>query len=213
MTISLALAGRIGPDFELDVTMDLPPTGVTCLLGPSGSGKTTVLRAIAGLQRVPGTIRFGARIWQDASTFVPPHRRKVGYVFQGAGLLPHLTVAGNLDYAARRNPAGSFARDDVIARTGIAHLLDRMPARLSGGETQRAAIARALLAQPQLLLMDEPLSALDAASKNELLGHLAGLLTAIDIPVIYITHDESEASRLANRTVRMAAGRVIEGSR
>lgn len=213
MTISVALAARLSPAFAIDVALDLPADGVTCLLGPSGSGKTTVLRALAGLERLPGTIRFGETTWQDRTTFLPPHRRQVGYVFQGAGLLPHLSVAGNLDYAAKRRPSGPLERSEVIDRTGIAHLLDRMPARLSGGEAQRASIARALLAQPRLLLMDEPLSALDTSSRRELVDHLAALFTAIPVPVVYVTHDESEAERLASRIVRIDAGGVVGSAR
>lgn len=209
MSLSLALCGPIGAAFDLDIALDLPGAGVTCLLGPSGSGKTSVLRAIAGLERgLAGTIRYGDELWQGPGLFVPPHRRRVGYVFQGAGLLPHLSIARNLDYAARRAGNGPFVRDDVIARTGIAHLLDRMPARLSGGEGQRASIARALLSQPRLLLMDEPLSALDSESKALLLDHFEGLLGAIGLPVLYVTHDEGEARRLARRCVRLRHGRV-----
>jgi molybdate transport system ATP-binding protein len=208
MTIAVSLAGRIGPDFALDLDLALPMAGVTALLGPSGSGKTTVLRALAGLDRIPGSIRFGDEVWQGGRVFVPPQRRGVGYVFQGAGLLPHLTVAGNLDYAARRAPAGPFERDALIARTGIAPLLGRSPARLSGGEMQRAAIVRALLSQPRLLLLDEPLSALDGEARASLLALFGDLLGRIAIPVIYVTHDEAEARRIAMRCVRLRGGRV-----
>jgi molybdate transport system ATP-binding protein len=129
-------------------------------------------------------------------------------VFQGAGLLPHLTVAQNLDYAIRRAQAGPFDRETLVARTGIGPLLDRSPARLSGGETQRAAIVRALLSQPRLLLMDEPLSALDGEAKASLLALFEDLLGAIAIPVIYVSHDEAEARRLATRCVRLRDGTV-----
>jgi molybdate transport system ATP-binding protein len=209
VTIALHLAGRIGPDFTLDIACDLPGSGVTALLGQSGSGKTTLLRALAGLERVPGTIRFDETVWQDARSFMPPHRRRVGYVFQGAGLLAHLTVAQNLDYAAKRAAPGPIDRARIIARTGIAPLLDRLPARLSGGEAQRAAIARALLSQPRLLLMDEPLSALDTTARSQLLKHLAVLLPELAIPVVYVTHDEAEARRIARHVVRIDGGRVV----
>ena len=213
MTIAVALRGALGKDFALDVAFTVPAAGVTALLGPSGAGKTSVLRALAGLTRLPGTVRFAGETWQDEACFVPAHRRRIGYVAQGPGLLPHLTVAGNLAYAARRAAAGPFDRDDVVARTGIAPLLDRSPARLSGGEAQRASIARALLGQPKLLLMDEPLSGLDSPARAELVDQLAALFAAIAIPVVYVTHDGGEAARLAAQTVRLRAGRVVTDDR
>lgn len=210
MTIALALDGKVGGAFPLRIAFEAPSQGVTALLGPSGSGKTSVLRALAGLDRIKGSIIVDGEIWQDGETFVAPERRRTGYVFQGAGLLPHLSVAANLDYAARRVGPGPFARDAIIESTGIAHLLDRMPARLSGGEAQRASIARALLSQPRLLLMDEPLSALDADARGNLLDWLHALLTGIAIPVFYVTHDQSEAARLAARTIRIRDGRTSD---
>ncbi|GGZ03480.1 ATP-binding cassette domain-containing protein [Novosphingobium colocasiae] len=211
MSLRVSLSGRIGRSFHLDVDFGIAAQGVTALLGPSGSGKTTVLRAIAGLERVPGTIRFGDEAWQDGRHFVPAHKRPVGYVFQGGGLLPHLTVGRNLIYAARRAPPGAFGCDDVVARTGIGGLMDRIPARLSGGEMQRASIACALLRQPSLLLMDEPLSALDSEARGQFLGHFESLLATLPIPVIYVTHDETEARRLAIGCVRMRAGALDPG--
>lgn len=208
MSIAVRLDARISADFSLDIDIAIPAQGVTALLGPSGSGKTSVLRALAGLDRHPGTIRFGEILWQDHETFVPPHRRHVGYVFQGAGLLPHLTVRQNLSFAIARAPEGPFALDDMIARTGIGALLDRSPDRLSGGEAQRAGIARALMSQPQLLLMDEPLSGLDREARAALLGALEDLLSDIAIPVVYVTHDIEEAARLAVQSIRLKAGRV-----
>ncbi len=175
---------------------------MTALLGPSGAGKTSVLRAVAGLDRRPGRIALGDEVWQDAGSFVAAHRRRVGFVMQGTGLLPHLTVAGNLDYAARRAPPGRFARDAIVAATGIAALLDRPANRLSGGEAQRAGIARALLGQPRVLLLDEPLSALDADARAAMVETLAALFAAAEIPVVYVTHDAAEAARLARRMVR-----------
>lgn len=208
-TIRVALKGRLGADFTLDVAFAMPASGITALLGPSGSGKTSVLRALAGLDRHDGSISFGDMVWQDLTTFVPSHRRRIGYVPQGQGLLPHLTVGGNLEYATRRAGAGPFDRADVVQRTGIAALLDRRSARLSGGETQRASLARALLAQPRLLLMDEPLSGLDAAARTDLLGELAALLHALAIPVIYVTHDATEADRLTGAQINLREGRVV----
>lgn len=208
MTIALALDGKVRGVFALRTAFEIPSSGVTALLGPSGSGKTSILRALAGLERIAGTITVDGEVWQDGATFLPPEQRRTGYVFQGAGLLPHLSVAANLAYAERRAPTGRFDRTDIIARTGIAALLDRRPASLSGGEAQRASIARALLGQPRLLLMDEPLSALDSEARDELLGWLENLLTEIAIPVFYVTHDHGEAARLAVRTIRIRAGRI-----
>ena len=213
--LEIALHGRRGADFVLDVTGEIPMAGVTALLGPSASGKTSLLRAIAGLDRLSGTIRFNGETWQDGAAFVPAHRRRIGYVFQGAGLLPHLSVARNLAYARRRAPEGPFGFEDVVRRARLAPLLERMPARLSGGEAQRASIARALLGQPRLLLMDEPLSALDSAARAELLDHLEELLGSIAIPVLYVSHDIAEATRLARRAIHLREGRIdqIFGSR
>ena len=205
-SITVRLTGKLGPEFRLDVDFTIPGAGVTALLGPSGSGKTSVLRALAGLDRHDGEVRFGGMIWQNATVFVPPQHRRIGYVPQGPSLLPHLTVAGNLDYAARRAGAGRFERAGVIDRLGIGALLDRRPARLSGGEAQRVALARSLLRQPQLLLLDEPLSGLDSEARAALLGELAALLRETGLPVVYVTHDPAEADRLAARTVRLRSG-------
>ena len=212
MTIAVTLIACVTDAFALDIAFEVPSAGVTALLGPSGAGKTTVLRALAGLDRHDGTIIIDGEVWQDATRFVPPHRRRVGYVTQGVSLLPHLTVAGNLDYAARRARAGPFRRDDLIERTGIAHLLDRVPARLSSGEAQRVAIARALSGQPRLLLMDEPLANLDDAARTRLLAALADLFAEIAVPVLYVTHDAAEVERIAGRTVHLCAGRVVSNA-
>ena len=205
-----AFRGRQGT-FDLDVAFDVPDAGVTAVSGPSGSGKTTVLRCLAGLERLAGELIVGDEVWQDARHVLPPHRRRIGYVFQGGALLPHVSVRGNLAYAIRRAPAGTFAFDDIVARTGIAGLLDRSPSRLSGGETQRVAIARALLVQPRLLLMDEPLSALDAEARGDLLAMIDALLADIAVPVFYVSHDAAEVARIASRTIRLRGGRIVEG--
>lgn len=207
-TVAAAFAGTLGR-FALDVAFAVPAAGVTALFGPSGSGKTTLLRCIAGLERLPGSLVVEGDTWQDARRFVPAHRRRVGYVFQGANLLPHLSVAGNLTYATSRAPAGRFGFDDVVARTGIGALLDRAPARLSGGEGQRVALARALLTQPRLLLMDEPLSALDSDARGKLQEYLAELLPGLGIPVFYVSHDADEVARIADRTIRLREGKVV----
>ena len=205
--IAARVTGRRGR-FALAVDLAVPAAGVTALLGDSGSGKTSVLRALAGLDRHDGVVTFDGDVWQDATRFVPTHRRRVGWVAQGAGLLPHLTVGGNLAYAARRAPAGPFAHADIVARTGIAALLDRRPATLSGGEASRAGIARALLGQPRLLLMDEPLTGLDTSARAALVESFAALFADLAVPVVYVTHDAAEADRLATRTLHIAGGRL-----
>ncbi len=207
MSLSVRLQGARGA-FALDVAFEWPADRVTALVGRSGSGKTSVLRAVAGLDRHAGAVRFAGEVWQGPRAWVPPERRRIGYVPQGPGLLPHLSVAGNLDYAARRAAHGPFDRADVIARTGIAALLDRRPATLSGGEAQRAALARALIGQPRLLLLDEPLSGVDSEGRAGLLDALEVLLCGLVVPVVMVTHDLAEAERLADRVVRMAGGRV-----
>ena len=207
-SLDVALRGRRG-DFVLDIAF--AASEVTALLGPSGSGKTSVLRAIAGLDRYAGTVRFGDEVWQDAHRFVPPHRRRVGYVAQGGVLLPHLTVAANLAYAARRASPGPFEQVRIITATRIGALLSRYPDQLSGGEGQRAAIARAFLGQPQLLLLDEPLSGVDAEGRDDLLAALSTLFADAALPVIYVTHDAAEAARLAMATIQISAGRLAGG--
>ena len=198
--------------FALDVRLDIPDTGVTVLFGPSGSGKSTVLRCIAGLQTVPGAyLQVAGEVWQDGAQFVPTHRRAVGYVFQDAGLFAHLSVRRNLDYGMSRVPSAErrVDRESVTELLGIGHLLERLPQGLSGGERQRVAIARALLSSPRLLLMDEPLAALDQRRKNEFLPYLERLRDELDIPVIYVTHSADEVARLAHTLVVLQEGRVV----
>jgi molybdate transport system ATP-binding protein len=200
------------PAFALDVDLELPERGVTALFGPSGSGKTTLLRCMAGLERsASGTFTIDGETWQDESRFVPTHQRPLGYVFQEARLFPHLTVLGNLDFGQRRVPLEQrrVAQDRAVELLGIGHLLDRLPQNLSGGERQRVAIARALLTSPRLLLMDEPLAALDLARKNEILPYLERLHDELEIPVIYVSHSPDEVARLADHIVVMEAGRAV----
>ncbi|MBD8893370.1 molybdenum ABC transporter ATP-binding protein [Roseibium litorale] len=197
--------------FSLDVDLDLPATGVTALFGHSGSGKTTTLRCIAGLNRAEGTLRVDGETWQDARYFLPVHRRSLAYVFQEASLFPHLSVRQNLDYGARRIPAGERRIEfgQAVDWLGLSALLDRRPTNLSGGERQRVAVARALLTSPRLLLMDEPLSALDHQSKKEILPYLEYLRDALSIPILYVTHSPDEVARLADHLVVLEAGRVL----
>ncbi len=198
------------PGFTLDVDLDLPGRGVTALFGHSGSGKTTLLRCIAGLERGNGQLTVNGERWQDGSAFVPTHRRPLGYVFQEANLFAHLTVQGNLDYGMRRTASADFSRlKPVVDLLGIGALLERKPDRLSGGERQRVAIARALLTSPRLLLMDEPLAALDLARKQEILPYLERLRDELDIPVLYVSHAPDEVARLADHIVVMEGGRAV----
>ncbi|MGI9216468.1 MAG: molybdenum ABC transporter ATP-binding protein [Hydrogenophaga sp.] len=199
--------------FALDVDVNLPGHGITALFGPSGSGKTTCLRVLAGLERAArGQVRVGAETWLDSarSVFVPTHRRALGYVFQEASLFDHLTVEGNLRFGFDRTPAAQRRHDwrHGLELLGIGHLLQRWPHQLSGGERQRVAIARALATSPQLLLMDEPLAALDAARKAEILPWLEQLHEALDVPVVYVTHSLDEVARLADHVVLLDQGRV-----
>jgi molybdate transport system ATP-binding protein len=208
--LSLRLVRR---DFTLDVSLRLQGRGVSALFGPSGCGKTTVLRALAGLERAAGRVALGDEVWQDDASgrFVPTHRRPIGYVIQEAGLFPHLDVAGNLSYGMKRiAPADRrIELDRVVSLLGIGPLLRRRPATLSGGERQRVAIARALATSPRLLLMDEPLAALDAAKKAEILPYLERLHDELAIPVVYVSHAIDEVARLADHLVLMEAGRVV----
>jgi molybdate transport system ATP-binding protein len=200
--------------FALDAGFAAPAKGVTALFGPSGCGKTTVLRCIAGLLRINGVCEIDGEVWQDESgAFLPTYKRPLGYVFQEASLFQHLSVRRNLLFGAPRHDSGGtkggIVFDEVVELLGITRLLDRSPRNLSGGERQRVAIGRALLSQPKLLLMDEPLSALDRATKNEILPFLERLRDHLNLPVVYITHDIAEVERLADQMVLMDKGHVI----
>lgn len=202
------------PGFDLLVALDLALSGITAVFGPSGSGKTTLLRIVAGLERdARGTITFDGEVWADGRAVVPAHRRRIGYVFQDGRLFPHLTVERNLRFAFERSarsgqrPSIDFAA--AVDALDLKPLLARRATSLSGGEQQRVAIARALLTSPRLMLMDEPLSALDAARKKEILPHIERLPETFGIPVLYVTHNIDEVARLANSVVLLAAGRVV----
>ena len=200
------------PGFALDVALAFPARGVTALVGPSGCGKTTVLRALAGLERASGRVTVDGEVWQDDAVkcFVPTHQRPLGYVIQDAALFPHLDVRGNLHYGRKRSELESnrVALAGVIELLGIGHLQARRTATLSGGERQRVAIARALATGPRLLLMDEPLAALDAERKAEILPYLERLHRELALPVVYVTHAMDEVARLADHLVLMRDGRV-----
>ena len=198
--------------FTLDAGFELPARGITAVFGPSGSGKTTILRCLAGLEPgARGQLHLDGSTWQDDSRgiFLAAHRRPVGYVFQDARLFPHLRVRRNLDYGCRRSGGCApphFAR--VVELLGIGQLLDRYPLQLSGGEQQRVAIGRALLTQPRLLLMDEPLAAVDMERKSEILPYLQDLHRALDIPVVYVTHALDEVTRLAEHLILIGNGSI-----
>ena len=199
--------------FTLDVDLELPGQGITALFGHSGSGKTTLLRAMAGLERTPGGyFALHEAVWQDEARghFLPPHRRALGVVFQEAGLFPHLSVRGNMEFGQRRSHASApLPLPEMAELLGIAHLLERRPQQLSGGERQRVAIARALLAAPQVLLMDEPLAALDLKRKLEILPYLERLHRELAIPGIYVSHAPDEVARLADHLVLLDRGKAI----
>ena len=201
-------------DFALDVDLRLPGRGVSVLLGDSGSGKTTLLRCIAGLETAAdGYLRVNGELWQDsrAGHCLPPHQRALGYVFQEASLFAHLSVRDNLLFGQRRIAVAArrVALEQAVELLGIEHLLERAPQRLSGGERQRVGIARALLTSPRLLLMDEPLAALDSKRKAEILPYLERLHAELEIPVLYVTHAPEEVARLADHLVLLEAGRVL----
>ena len=199
------------PGFSLDAAFRAPP-GVTALFGRSGSGKTTIVNAVAGLMRPDhGRIEADGRVLSDSVTrrFLPPHRRGVGYVFQQARLFPHLNVRQNLLYGRwfARGPGAEFGR--IVDLLGIGALLSRRPAALSGGERQRVALGRAILSNPRLLLMDEPLAALDQARKAEILPYLERLRDETGLPILYVSHSPAEVARLATTIVLIEAGRVV----
>jgi len=206
--LQLARAG-----FALDVDLALPGSGITVLFGPSGSGKTSVLRCVAGLERAAhGVVRVGPAVWQDETQgiFLPPWQRDLGYVFQEASLFEHLDVEHNLAFGLKRSgkPGGAQALQQAVELLGIGHLLRRQAAQLSGGERQRVAIARALATQPRLLLLDEPLAALDLARRQEILPWLEKMRDELRLPMLYVTHSADELARLADQLVVLEQGRV-----
>lgn len=202
--------------FRLDVDLCLPAQGITALFGHSGSGKTTCLRAMAGLERAAdGYFALGDEVWQDESRahFLPPHRRALGVVFQEASLFPHLSVRRNMEFGQKRanprKPGTDHGLPEIAELLGVSALLERSPNQLSGGERQRVAIARALLSNPAILLMDEPLAALDLKRKLEILPYLERLHRELAIPIIYVSHAPDEVARLADHLVLLDAGQVV----
>jgi len=210
-------------DFALEVGLELPAAGISVVFGPSGSGKTTLLRAIAGLEPdACGRVAVGDEVWQDDAAGIrrPVWQRGVGYVFQEASLFEHLDVRGNIGYGLRwqagrddtvasRRGEREHALEALIDILGIGPLMGRRVETLSGGERQRVAIARALAVRPALLLLDEPLAALDFARRDEIMDWLLRLRTSTGTPMLYVTHSLEELARLADRAVVMLAGRVL----
>ena len=208
-SLQLEVQKRLG-SFTLNARLALPGRGVSALFGVSGSGKTSLLRLIAGLDRPDaGRIQLGERYLVDTTRgiFVPPHQRNIGVVFQEARLFPHYRVRGNLTYGM---PASARSRfEPIVDLLGIQALLDRMPGTLSGGEARRVSIGRALLTDPALLLMDEPLTGLDGARKEELLDYIVSLTRELEIPVAYISHDTQEISAIADHLALIDNGAVL----
>jgi molybdate transport system ATP-binding protein len=210
MSLSVQLRHRF-PSIQMDVAFEVPSPGVTVLFGSSGSGKSTIINVVAGLLRPDaGCVEVDGLLLADtrSGVWLPPEKRRVGLVFQDSRLFPHMSVATNLRFGMRRAGPGKIRFDEVVELLGIDALLERRPHTLSGGERQRVAIGRALLAQPHLLLMDEPLASLDASRKAEILPFLTRLKTALRLPVLYVTHALDEAARLADSLVLIEAGRV-----
>ena len=220
MTSKLALDVTVAHDaFELVVEHDITLDGITAVYGPSASGKTTLLRVIAGLEeRARGRVEFDGAVWQRDDRRLPAHARGVGYVFQDGRLFGHLTVEGNLRFAIRHAarraaPKPPIDLSAVVRELDLASLLPRRPASLSAGEQQRVAIGRALLTSPRLLLMDEPLSALDIGRKREIVPLLERLPEVFGVPVLYVTHNVDEVARLASNMLLLKAGRIVASGR
>ena len=210
--LSVAVRTTLGR-FELDVAFAGPADGITVLFGPSGAGKSATLAVIAGLSRpTSARIALGDRVLTDtaARLSVPAERRRIGIVHQEARLFPHMPVRRNLLYGWRRSQADKrIGFDEMVEVLAIRHLLDRRPHDLSGGERQRVAIGRAMLSQPDLLLLDEPVSALDEARRGEVLAFLLALKRRYALPMVYVTHSVDEARALGDVVVRLEAGRVV----
>ncbi|MEZ8702901.1 molybdenum ABC transporter ATP-binding protein ModC [Vibrio cyclitrophicus] len=200
---------QLGETF-FDIDLELPSSGITAIFGRSGAGKTSLINAISGLKQpdkglisVSGTTLFDSKNGVN----LPTHQRNVGYVFQESRLFPHMKVTANLKYGMKRSDQAHF--DQIVSLLSLGLLLDRYPARLSGGEKQRVAIGRALLSKPSILLMDEPLASLDLPRKREVMPFLENLSETVQIPIIYVTHSLNEILRLANHLVIIEQGKVI----
>ena len=206
LSVSLAFGG-----FTLDVALETPLSGISALFGPSGGGKSTLLRIIAGLEaRAEGHVRYDGQVWQGAGRFTPAHKRGVGTVFQDARLFPHLTVLGNLRYAEKRSRVRGHpvTLEAVTDALDLGPLLARRTEALSGGERQRVALGRTLLTRPSLLLLDEPLAALDRGRKADILPYLRDMPARFGIPALYVSHAIEEVAQIAERVIILADGRI-----
>lgn len=208
--IKANFSGNIG-EFLFDLNFEVQARGVTAVFGRSGSGKTTLLRAMAGLSKeARGYFSADGDVWLDTASkiFVPSHRRSIGYVFQESSLFPHLSVRENIEYASKRSPKPAKNSKHFSEVFGISSFFNRFPHELSGGERQRVAIVRSLAAQPKLLLLDEPLSALDSESKEEIFPYLERLKSEAKIPIFYVSHSKEELARLADSAIVIENGRI-----
>lgn len=200
--------------FTLDVDLSLDGQGITAIQGPSGSGKTTLLRCIAGLEPTnDGFLRVNGAIWQDGTFSLPTHQRAIGYVFQEDNLFEHLSARQNILFGCKQRRDIPSTLDPIIEVLGIEQLLNRKPSALSGGERQRVAIARAFAVEPQILLMDEPLSALDTSKRHDILALIAEIHAIRKTPILYVTHAPAEAEQLADQLIFMNAGRITDSDR
>ncbi|HYH61469.1 MAG TPA: ABC transporter ATP-binding protein [Solirubrobacterales bacterium] len=208
-----SVSKRLG-DFELDLTLDVPAVGVLALVGRSGAGKTSILRSVAGLERPDsGRITCDGRVWSDAEAdaFVAPEERRCGYLFQEYALFPHLSAWQNVAYACGGHRSERRERaHELLARFGLESRADAKPRTLSGGERQRVALARALAIEPSVLLLDEPLSALDASTRGRAARELTATIEAAGVPTLLVTHDYEEAATLAGEIGVIADGRIVQ---
>ena len=215
LILNFTRAFRDGPTIAVDLRIETATPSVTVLFGPSGSGKTTVLRALAGLdQLTSGTIRFGNETWADAAreVNVPPQERCIGFLFQDYALFPHLNIARNIHFGLHHLPAREAEQrvTELLRSFHLDGLAKRYPHQLSGGQKQRVALARTVAPQPRLLLLDEPLSSLDAPTREAVRGDLSTLLRALQIPVVIVTHDRTEALALGDRLAVMDQGKILQ---
>jgi len=213
MTELVAMIELARGDFRLSVDLTCPP-GITCVMGPSGSGKSTFLAAVAGLATPErGRVRLGGEVWldRDRGIDVPVHARRLSYVFQGLALFPHMTALGNVQYGMHDVPRAErgVKAAALLERLGVAHLARRRPRTFSGGEAQRVALARALARSPQLILLDEPFSALDRELRAQLTALVRELVAELRVPLVHVTHSVAEARLLADQVVRIERGGVV----
>ena len=199
------------PNFNFDIDLQLPASGITVVFGPSGSGKTTLLRCLAGLEKT-GKMEIAGQVWQDENLFIPLSQRAIGIVFQESRLFPHLKVRENLLYGYKRTPLNSrrLHLDEIVGVLSLENLLERKIDKLSGGEKQKVALGRALLTSPKLLLMDEPLAALDTQRKKEVIPFIRKVKKELSIPIIYVTHSINELLQLVDTMVILKDGKVID---